>query len=277
MMIEIPLFQGFSLKMSGVPLNRKEYPTAYLQKGLILLDHGMELDEEGVGFGVPLLKRGLNTIFPGSVELTLQQEESTYIVYAYFKLNLVEKISAGQNELVENRWLYGVKNLLAATIRRLPISRGLLTFTSSKLRKMFNWETTYSFSDFSEIVKIEYRIDFGTGKVAIKVDASNLRPEVTEVVVMNEQGARAFDRYTDTSGTTLEGDEIGCWDEVNGEKAWFTSSKHKVSFKLGQIKGARLFRGRELVGNRLAWAGFGYSFPSSIKYIQYEIEIEETR
>ena len=234
----------------------------------------MELDEEGVGFGVPLLKRGLTTIFPGSVELNLRHEGSTYIILATFKLNLVEKISAGKNELVENRWLYGVKNLLAATIRRLPLLRGLLTSTSSKLRKVFNWETTYSFSGFSELVKMEYRIEVGTGKVAVKVDASDLRPDVTEVVVMNEQGARAFDKYMDTSGITLAGDKIGCWDEVNAENGRFATSKHKVWFELGQIKGVRLFRGRELVDNRLAWAGFGYSFPASIKHIQYEIEIK---
>ena len=31
-----------------------------------------------------------------------------------------------------------------------------------------------------------------------------------------------------------------------------------MSFSLGQAPGARLYRGRELVGSRLAWAGFGY-------------------
>lgn len=276
MKIDIPLFQGFSLKMSDALLSDKEFATAHLQKGMVLLEHGQELDEEGVGFGVPIIKRGLNTIFPGLVEITLQQEGSTYIVQAIFKLNLVEKISTGKYDVVENRLLYGVKNLLAATIRGLPILRRWLTSTSSKLRKMFNWETIYSVSEFSEVVKMEYRIESGTRKVAVKVDASALSPDVTEVVVMNEQGARAFDKYMDTSGICLEAEEIGCWDEVNAEKAWFTCSKHKTSFKLGQIKSVRLFRGRELVDNRLAWAGFGYSFPASIKHIQYEIEFDQT-
>jgi len=40
------------------------------------------------------------------------------------------------------------------------------------------------------------------------------------------------------------------------------------------VKGARLFRGRELVSSRLAWAGFGYSFPPSIKRFVYELGIE---
>ena len=76
-----------------------------------------------------------------------------------------------------------------------------------------------------------------------------------------------FDRYRDTSGISLQGDEIGCWDEVNAEEAWFESSTRQIAFRLGQVKGARLFRGRELIGSRLAWAGFGYSFPPSIREI----------
>lgn len=273
-MIEIPLFNEFSLKMSDTPLGKMEYPTAFLQKGLILLDRGQELDEEGVGFGVPLLKRGLNTIFPGSVELTTQQEGSTFVILAKFRLNLEEKISTGKTEVVKNRLLYIVKNLLAAMIRRLPILRRLLTSTSSRLRKIFNWETTYSLSDFSDVIEIEYSISVGTGQIAVKVDASNIRPDITEVVVMNEQGARPFDKYIDTAGIEIEGEKIGCWDEVHAHKARFMSSKHKISFELSQIESTRLFRGRELVDQRLAWAGFGYSFPPSVKKIQYRIQIE---
>lgn len=91
---------------------------------------------------------------------------------------------------------------------------------------------------------------------------------------MNEQGAHSFNRYQDSSGVSIQGDEIGCWDEVNAEEAWFESSTHKIAFKLGQVKGARLFRGRELIFSRLAWAGFGYSFPSFINRLRYEIRIE---
>ena len=45
------------------------YPTRRLQKGLLLYAGEQELAEEGVGLGVPILKRGAQTVFPGSVRL----------------------------------------------------------------------------------------------------------------------------------------------------------------------------------------------------------------
>ena len=66
---------------------------------------------------------------------------------------------------------------------------------------------------------------------------------ITEVVVMNEQGAHHFDLYRDSSGTLLRGKEIGCWDEVTAERASFISETHRLAFTLQQVKGARLFGG----------------------------------
>ena len=78
---------------------------------------------------------------------------------------------------------------------------------------------------------------------------------------MNEQGARCFDRYEDSDGAVLRGAGIGTWDEVGADRASFVSTGHRVAFSLAQAPGARLYRGRELVGARLSWAGFGYSLP----------------
>ena len=96
MIINIPLFQGLALKMSDAPSGKNDFPTARLQKGLILLDHDQELDEEGVGFGVPVLKRGLNTIFPGAVRLTCLQKGPIWEINARYELNLVEKSLKGK-------------------------------------------------------------------------------------------------------------------------------------------------------------------------------------
>jgi hypothetical protein len=261
--------------MEDTPNGRLDYATSRLQKGFQLLDRGQNLAEEAVGFGVPVLKRGLQTIFPGNVTLTWVRRDSIWDISAVFELDLVEKISRVGKGNVENELLYAAKNISAAVIRRLPFSRALLTAISSRLRSMFHWETTYAKAGFSTMVKVSCSVEEETGKVNVELVTDDLPPSVTEVIMMNEQGAHYFDRYGDTSGISLQGEEIGCWDEVNAEEAWFESSARRVAFRLARVEGARLYRGRELIGSRLAWAGFGYSFLPSIKRLQYEMRIEK--
>jgi hypothetical protein len=88
---------------------------------------------------------------------------------------------------------------------------------------------------------------------------------------MNEQGAHYFDSYHRDDGFSQHGAEIGCWDEVTAERAEFISDAEKLSFSLHQVEGAKLFRGRELVGDRLAWSGFGYSFSPKLERFKYQI------
>jgi hypothetical protein len=271
--LSISILTGITLNF-GDPSPDLRYSTARLQKGFLLLDQGVELTEEAVGFGVPVIKRGLQSIFPGNAELTWQKEGSTWVITAIFKLNLVEKFSRGGNGDVGNKPFYAVKDYLAEVIRRFPVFRRLLTSISSFFRQMFHWKTTYSEGGLAAEMKVIYTLESGTGRTMVDVDVSDLPSDITEVVMMNEQGAHAFDRYRDSSGNCLQGEAIGCWDEVMADEAWFESSARRVAFRLSQVKGAQLFRGRELIGSRLAWAGFGFTFPPSLRKLHYEMLIE---
>jgi hypothetical protein len=246
-----------------------------LQKGFILNDNGRELAEEAVGFGVPVIKCGLQTIFPGSVTLTCSHQDTIWNITAQFKLDMQESISIADKGAMKNKFFYNAKDGLAALIRFLPILRSPLTAISSLLRRSFKWETIYTPASFSTGLKVLYTLNLEWGQVAIEIDTRNLPAQITEVMVMNEQSALTFDRYQDTSGILLQGHEIGCWDEVHAQEAWFESTAHRVAFRLCQVNGAHLFRGRELVGSRLAWAGFGYSFSPSIQSFRCELRIEK--
>jgi len=274
MELSLPAAPGVHLKITDWREDAGDYATSSLPKSLLLVLDGLELAEEAVGFGFPVIKCGLQAIFPGELVLSSEERGTTREITARFRLNREEKIARPGTRTVENRWLYAMKNLMAATIRRLPPARGVLTAASSLLRKLFAWETTYTETGFSTWVTVITTIEEGTGKASVVVDASGLPAGVTEVVVMNEQGAHFFDRYGDSSGTRLAGEVIGCWDEVTAEEAWFESHAQRIAFRLKQVRGARLFSGRELVGDRLAWAGFGYTFPPSIQRLCYELKIE---
>lgn len=273
----IPLPLGLSLKMDDSASAENGYPTAILQKGLLLFDNEIELTEEAVGFGVPVLKKGFQTIFPGAVDIECKQREKFVDIFAIYKLNLTENISTEGNYHFKRGLLYSIKNVMAAAIRHLPLFRRLLTSASNSLRQLFKWKTTYGYSGFEIKLKVTYAVEIESGKIIIEMDTRDLPSGISEVVIMNELGASYFDNYNDSSGVSLHKEGIGCWDKVNASAASFESSVHHVAFRLGQVKGAQLFRGRELVGNRLNWAGFGYSFPPSIRIFRYVVEIDRIK
>jgi hypothetical protein len=276
MRIDLQYSSGMTLKIDSDPGTELSYPTARIQKGLILLYEGQELCEEAVGFGVPILMHGLQTIFPGEVELTLLDGDSARRIRANFTLNLEEKISKPGTGEINNQLLYASKNRLAALIRRLPWLRGLLTQSSNFLRSTLAWETTYEPANFVTQLLVTYAVDPEAGKIEVELDGQDyLRLGITEIIMMNEEGARFFDHYQDSDGISLVGNEIGCWDPVRAAEASFIDHKHQISFSLSQVEGATLYRGRELIGKRLAWSGFGYSFAPSLDLIRYTITVKK--
>src|SRR4030042_5824864 len=120
MKCDFPLSNGITLQIASAVDGNSAYPTGRLQKGLVLVCDGQDLSEEAVGFGVPILKRGLQTIFPGEVELYPEKSSLPRKVSARYKLNLEEKIAKTGSGTINNRLVYASKNSMAAVIRQLP-------------------------------------------------------------------------------------------------------------------------------------------------------------
>ncbi len=275
MQITLPLFSSFTLKIVSSPPQDNHYPTAKIQKGMILFWENEELCEEAVGFGVPILKRGLETIFPSRVELTFPDTNQPRKIHARYKIDLIERIAKPNTGAIHSPILYKCKNILAGLIRSSPALRSSLTRTSNLLRASLAWETTYEPGLFSTHVSVTYNLDVTLGKLKIELASEGHYPAgVSEIVLMNEQGAHHFDRYRDSDGISQSGTDIGCWDQVTAREASFSSLKHQISFSQSQVPGAKLFRGREVDGSRLAWSGFGYSFPPSLEHFSYEITLK---
>lgn len=275
--ISIPLYPNFKLMITNGQDTLHSFATSYLTKGLILYHDDVDLGEEAVGFGYPVVKHGLDTIFPGSVGLSCQRFNSTWSIQAVFHLNKIERLSNPRLGRFRTKLIYDIKNRLAALIRNVPTLRGFLTHLSSGIRGLLNLETIYDEIATKTMIRILYRVHENTGRIKVEVDTSGLPKDITEIIIMNEQGARHFKSYNDSSGVSIEGKQIGCWDELHADEARFMAPCHQIAFKLFQVKGAKLFRGRELVGARLAWAGFGYSYQPSTKLFRYELSIERLK
>ena len=275
MQIAISSVQGFTLTISDESTHDSIYPTGGLKKGLRMSRGDVDLAEEAVGFGLPVIKCGLQTYFPGSVDLVLVRSEPDVVISATYTLDLVEKLARQDGAGVSSPLLYAAKNSLAALHRRLPPVRGVLSNISSRVREKFHWETIYAKAAFSARIQVTYSFDDRIGTLGIAVDLSGLASDrVTEVILMNEQGAVAFDRYRDSSGKRLTGKDIEPWSEVFADEASFESDAHKCAFIVQPITGAKLYRGRELIGSRLAWSGFGYSIPPTAGKFNCLVRIE---
>ena len=202
MKIDLSLADGISLQIASGTNRDASYPTGKMQKGLVLFCDGQDLSEEAVGFGVPILKRGLQTVFPGEVELYPDAGNSPNKFTARYKLNLEEKIARPGSGSINNRLVYASKNMLAGMIRGLPAVRRLLTNTSNLLRSTFGWQTTYEPAGYSTYVTLTYTIDAGAGTILVELMSVDSIPDgITEIILMNEQGAHHFDQYQDADGT----------------------------------------------------------------------------
>lgn len=272
MRLELPLNGDLRLAI-GDEDRAGDYPTARLRKGLLLADGERELAEEGVGFGVPVLKRGLQTVFPGRLDLVPLHTGDDWAVRATFAMDLVERLAGGGGDTLESSPLYAAKDALAAAYRRSRLLRRPLGAVSSALRRLFGWETTYVETEPAGVVTVQATAGH-PGRVHVAVDLDELHGDgITEVIVMNEQGARSFDGYRDSDGVALSGSAIGEWHQVRAAKACFVCSARGISFCLGQIPPGRLYRGRELVGSRLAWAGFAYVLPPATRRFEYDVAV----
>ncbi len=274
MKLELDFYQGIALHIASTNSHGNSYPTARIQKGWLLYSEGQDLSEEAVGFGVPVVKYGLQTIFPGAMELIPDPASPTTRFTARFQLYLEERIGKPGSAAVNSPVLYSGKNVLAEMIRRFPGIRGMLTGVSSLLRSSLGWQTTYEPSDFSTNLALTYSVDPQAGRLSVELaNPGVLSNKVSEIVIMSEQGAHYFDLFEDSTGIRKQGELIGCWDEVTATQAAFVSTKHRLSFSLPQVAGAKLFAGRELIGNRLAWSGFGYTFPPSLPHFGFDLTI----
>ena len=158
---------GISLRIREPDKENQSYPSCRIQKGLLLFQGNKDLSEEGVGFGVPILKLGERTIFPGRGDIELKEHADHTQVMIDYDLNLSETI-AFKGRKIENRTIYGIKESLSRLHRKYPLSRKILTAGSNALRRSLDIQTGFeegiAYSISPHIQDFAYDIRIGMKK-----------------------------------------------------------------------------------------------------------------
>ena len=243
--------------------------TGALQKGLVLLLDGEELIEEGVGFGVPVVKYEDKTFFSSTADLSIQKIGSACIITKAYTLDTVSLKKFGRATYIDD----GLYSPLRKTFQSLYLKHKKLTPLFNKvmeLRELANIKTEFITVKPRGTVTVNYNCQ----PTAINIEADFSKVALSkccEVLVLNEQGSSVFQKYVDSNGLALLGNKIGAWETVTANQASLQSAKGQLSFSLQNDRGATLFRGWERTRKRFSWAGLSYSMRPNNGTFNYSI------
>ena len=182
--------------------------TGALQKGLVLLLDGKELIEEGVGFGVPVVKYEDKTFFSSTADVSIQKTGSAYTLTKVYTLDTVSLKKFGQATYIDD----GLYSPLRKTFQSLYLKHKKLNPLFNKameLRDLANIKTEFITVKPRGTVTINYHCQ--PTAINIQADFSKVTlNKCREVLVLNEQGSSVFQKYVDSNGLNLLGRQDWC-------------------------------------------------------------------
>jgi hypothetical protein len=263
--------------LSG-PLSVRLYPdnrpnhleTSELNKGIVLMYNGKELIEEGLGFGVPVIKYADKTFFPGKPAVSHTRSGSCWILKKVYTLNMVSIKKFRSTRIDDRLYSLFLKNFNLLYLNYKNIN-GLFN-KALEVRGALNVTTEFARVEPRGTVAVTYRCQ--PRGIGVEADFSDLWLDgCREMLMLNEQGSSYFPKYTDSNGETLLGSQMGAWERVDADYACLQGINGQPSFGVYRKSAALLYRGYEHIPNRLSWAGLGYAIsPNTVKF-SYDIEL----
>ncbi len=268
---------------AATPASRPEYPSAALARGprLLLVTRDaagrtteVDLTEEGVGMGVPVVRSGSHCRYPGSVRVRACGPHA----YRYtYHLDLTDRVGLFGGRVFGTP-LDRAREWFSALHRRRPTMRRPLDNLGALSRRFLGVTSWFGVAPFPVVVDVIYRVQPDGRGLGIEVETqAGALGRSGEVSLMNESGGHTFTKYRDRSGM-FHDDAIGSWREVDGDwaamgdartGAWFAVSMES-SPAVGQ-RPVRMFAGREVADARLAWAGIAIVFPVGVRTSAYRV------
>jgi hypothetical protein len=264
----IPLSDSLALRISSDTAPSK-WKTTGLQKGLRLIFNGTEMVGEGVGFGVPVLLCSGKPYFSGSSRLYLYAKNDLKVIRKEFVMDRVPNRLIGRIEL-HNRLMIAFWKYLDDIYMK---HRRLRFIVNLSLSKRIGIRT--GFSEVHPIGKIAISYHINRKHIHVKVDPTlSNNGEPTKMIMLNEQGAGLFRRYSEGNGRELIDKGIGAWERVDADSASMTDIRGAFGFNLKREKDSLLIRGREFIKGFQDWAGIEHEISSrDVHAFEYDIEI----
>jgi hypothetical protein len=242
-----------------------------LQKGLVLVHAGRELIEEGVGFGVPVVKFDDKTYFSSSALTFIHKSNEYRTLVKSFFLDTVSRKRIWKGPYIKDGFYSFLQRLFEKTYLRHKRQR--LFF--DKIMELRNFLAINT--DFVKVKprgSITLKYSFLPKLIQVEADISGLDwTGCKEILILNEQGSGFFRKYFDSDGLALFDKQIGAWERVEAEEASMSNDRGNLAFTLKNKNRAQLYRGSERVKGRFSWAGLNYSLPKDARFFSYEIAV----
>ena len=230
---------------------------ASLHKGLILIQSGVELVEEGAGFGVPVARFKDKTYFSGSATLFLLDEGPPPVIQKSYILDTVSAKSLRSGTRISDSLYHPLHRAFTRVYLTKPILRPLFN-KAIETRKAVGVTTKFVTGTPRGVVDVRFTLR--EGLIEVEADLDKISVGCEELVILNEQGASTFRRYRDDRGLDLLDDAIGAWDKIDAAKGTLSDIKEILSFSIEKLSNSPvMYRGREKVKDRLSWTGIALS------------------
>lgn len=243
---------GISLSLS--PNAAEDGLTAGLQKGVIVHLDGRPLCEEGMGFGVPAIRYGVDTYLSFTAVSEQKHPSHGETITKTFVFDAVQRMRH-RGRLLTHPWHYAFVTWRSALYQWLRPAQRLLPVWNRLMRTA---GLEYCFERCEPLCAVPVTYEIGDDEVAIEVDLAPVVGRGLSTFILNEQGARSFSRYKDPAGLVLEREAISGWAKVKADRASLMSADRRLGFSVPQVPGTTLYRGWELLPDQLAWSGFVY-------------------
>ena len=245
--------------------------TAQLQKGLVLLVEGSEVIEEGMGFGAPVVLYQDRAFFSSSADISVRREGNEMILTKSFTIDAISRKRFGKDfYLNDSLYRFFQKRFHNIYTRNKDLAAVLTRFI--ELMKTFGVSTEFQKVSPKGIITVKYAILPRLIEVEIVLSGLDKRG-CSQVLILNEQGASFFRKYSDTDGVTLIDGQIGAWEPTEAKEVSLSNLEETTGFSLRNNGGTRLFRGREKVRGRYSWVGFCYFLQPHTSRFRYSIRL----